>query len=98
MLEIRNEKSGDEVRFFSNHSDTLTMKIMGSKAEILEVKASDEEIYDALLKTAVAYAFRRNLTFDSPPQLKPTKCQSLKHHNVKVNGIEYEVVIENVDT
>jgi hypothetical protein len=96
LLSITNRvNENNTVSFSASDSSTLLLKICENKAEIIKVTADDEEIYDALIKTAVAYAFRRNLTFDNPPELKPTRCQSQTSHKVEVNGIEYDVVIDS---
>jgi hypothetical protein len=71
--------------------NTLLLKINGSKGEIIEIIAEDGDIYDGLMKTAVAYAFRRGITFDKPLDLKPTKCKQIP---VEVKDVVYDVLIQ----
>jgi hypothetical protein len=99
MLAIKSNPNNDGtvIQFDSSDGSSLLMGINSGKAEIIEVKADDSDIRDALLKTAVAYASRRGAGFDNPPELKPTGCQSRKHHNVGVNGVDYDVVTEIID-
>jgi len=77
MLSISNIVNENEntVTFNSSDGSSLVIRIENNKAQIIERNA-DDDIYDALAKTAIAFAARRGLDFDKPTDLKPSNCNS----------------------
>ncbi|MCL2036330.1 MAG: hypothetical protein FWG83_02950 [Oscillospiraceae bacterium] len=80
MITIKHHDSGDgQIKFVASgnvNESSLTMKIDGSKASIVEIKSDDNDIRDGLLKSAFAFTSRRGVEFDAPLNLKPSQCQS----------------------
>jgi len=83
VVEIKNQVNRDgTVRFDvkgASGESNLILKISENKADVLEIKARDEDIYDGLVKTASAYAFRRGISFNKENILwKQTGCDRQK--------------------
>jgi hypothetical protein len=76
MISISNKTNNDgTIEFSASDGSSLVIEIEGSsnKAKIIKVNAP-HDVYDALAKTAIAYARRRGISFEVPNDLKPTKC------------------------
>jgi len=74
MLSISNVVNGNTVTFNASDGSFLVIEIKENKASIIQRNA-DDDIYDALAKTALAYARRRGIEFDKEGIVwKPTNC------------------------
>jgi hypothetical protein len=98
MVQIKNQvQDNGNVRFTATGGDFLELCVADG-ASVVEIKAKDSDIYDGLLKTAVAYAFKRGIKFDEKPELKPTLCESSRKNQrevtVTVNDVDYDVIVE----
>ena len=76
MLEIKNQVNSDgTVCFNATGGSSLLIKVEDNKADVIELKADDADIYDGLVKTAYAYALRRGIAFNKDGIIwKESKC------------------------
>jgi len=77
MLSISNTVNENEntVTFNASDGSSLVIEIKENRASIIRQNC-DDDVYDALAKTAIAYARRRGIEFDTPDDLKETQCGS----------------------
>ena len=77
MLVISNKSNDDgTVTFDSTDGSSLVMRIEDGKAEVTELNACDDDVYDGLVKTAAAFAVRRGFEFNREGiTWKPNNCR-----------------------